>query len=96
MARKLTFEERVERMDDGLRQLCTTIREAIPNVPGQYDRETDLPMHLNMLLHGGRTLNGASYEVITHIRNTLNHYQGAGTAAKRTIDLITAETGRRS
>lgn len=94
MASKLTFEQRVARMDRGLRELCVAIRDAISEVPEGYDRAEDLPSHLDMLLHGGRTLNGASLEVIAHIRNTFMHYD-VGEKARRVIDMITEETRRR-
>jgi hypothetical protein len=98
MAQKLTFEERIGRMSDtALPELCIAIRDALPSIDSDHDREIELPDDLGQLLTFKR-LSTTRYELITHARNTLNNSAVAKTlnaAGRRAIKIINSEVERR-
>ena len=98
MPQKLTFEERLGRMSDTkLPELCIAIRDALPSIDSDHDREIELPNDLGQLLTF-KSLSTTRYELITHARNTLNSSAQArklNAAGRRAIKIIESEVQRR-
>jgi len=99
MARKLSFDERLSRMSDTeLPNLCRAIRDAIPSIATEHDRDIELPNDLDSLLRYKR-LSTATWELITHARNVIGGSERAGTlnsAGKRAIKILDEEIRRRA
>lgn len=94
MGRKLTFEERIQRMTDvRLPELCIAIRDALPSIDSPEDREEFIPRDLEMLLSFKR-LSTAPHELLTHVEAMLRSPM-LNAAGQRARDIIDSEERRR-
>jgi len=94
MGQKLTFEERIRRMtDDHLPELCIAIRDALPSIDRQADREEFIPSDLKKLLTY-KKLSTAPHELITHVVAMLRSSR-LNAAGRRARDIIYGEERRR-
>lgn len=94
MPKKLTLDDRMKRMtDDALPQLCRAIRDALPSIDSDADRNDFLPMDLDMIASYKR-ISTVPYETLTHASNIMTHYD-LNAAGKGAMRLIETEISRR-
>ena len=81
------FDRQIARKDPELRALIIAIRDAIPHVTSEYDRDELLPIYLNALLGPETTTRGDT------ISETLRHVCDIFTRSEETApEVVSAAT----